>query len=108
MVRIQTDEWCAARHRPTVWAVGLLFVFTAVLVIMVGWSCWAATASANEATRAIQHSELLEVSVTESRTSLRDDMAELKASIKMLVEKQEKMNEHIQRLLQGQVQVRKE
>ena len=88
------------RHRPILWAVGALFAMLGLLITLVGWSAMAARAASDEASQAARSAESLQIRTGEYRDYMKADMIDLKASMKSMADKQDRMNEHIQRLIQ--------
>ncbi len=85
-------EVCNERHRNMNWAIGIMF---SVLTLLVGITGWAAIA-ANQATIQVTAEK---VKTEENRLYIRQDMIDLKTWMKSMADKQDKMNDSLQRLV---------
>lgn len=91
---------CAAKHKPLYWAIGLLSSLLIGLLAMVGWCISASKAASADAEHAARSTEAVQIRTTEYREYMKQDISDLKGSVRGLSEKVDKMNESVQRLIQ--------
>ncbi len=93
-------ERCNDRHTSIGWVLKSVVAVMSVLCVVVGWMVVATARASSEAAAAARAAEVQAAKNDEYRVYVKQDMADLKMALRALVEKQERMNESLQRLLQ--------
>jgi parvulin-like peptidyl-prolyl isomerase len=79
---------------------GVLLTIIGLIVVFVGWAGVAANCAKDDAVKAASNASTIGIRNEEYRTYMKQDMIEVKSSIRALSDKQDRMNESLQRLIQ--------
>lgn len=93
-------EDCMNRHRTINRMQGVILTLIGLIAIFIGWAGVAANCAREDAVNAASAASILGVKNDEYRNYMKQDMIDMKQSIRSISEKQDRMNESIQRLIQ--------